>query len=218
MDRLSTAAALLAASLPVSVLAETAEQPEPLSPSQYFVGIKGGISKIGNSDRIVQSNGERVEASESDFEGFAGVDIGIYTPGGQSRLYYSYERHNTDVSFPNTPNYELVASMHLLSADYLFRKNRDFTPFVGLHFGYSFVEPDSNSFANFDVSGFVFGLQGGVNWTVVDQLSFELGFRHSLLPSDTQSWIGQDNNGNSVTIESQQKGVSSLYGSVSYRF
>ncbi|WP_299017925.1 outer membrane beta-barrel protein [uncultured Photobacterium sp.] len=216
MDRLKTAVALLVALLPVMVVAETEEQ--PISPLQYFVGVKGGVSKIGNSNRVVQNGGEKLETKSSDFEGFAGMDLGIYTPGGRSRVYYSFEQHRSESKYSNTLDFETIANMHLLSADYLFRQQSSLNPFVGLHFGYASVEPELGSSGQFDESGLVFGLQAGISWTVLDTFGLEFGVRHSLLPSDIKSGTSVENNGNSVTVESQQKGVTSLYAGASYRF
>lgn len=220
MDKTKTAVALLFALLPLSSMAEsvTINNEQPESPLMYFVGLKGGLSQISNSDRIELSSGDKLEASSTDNEGFAGVDIGVYTPGGRSRVYYSYERHTSESMFQDTPAYETTANMNLLSADYLFRHDNSVTPFVGLHIGYAKVEPESRFPDGFKVSGIVFGLQAGIGWKVMDQFGLDLGFRHSVLPSDIKTWNGVDNDGNSVKFESQQNGVTSLFASANYRF
>ncbi|MCW8328416.1 porin family protein [Photobacterium sp. SDRW27] len=222
MDKTNKVVALLAALLPLTSMAEAksiSENTKPTeAPMRYFVGIKGGFSQVSNSDRVQLSNGDKLEASTTDHEGFAGLDIGIYTPGGHSRVYYSYERHTSESMFSGTPAYETTANMNLLSADYLFRHQDSVTPFVGLHIGYASVEPESSFPDGFEVSGVVFGLQAGIGWTVTEQFGFDLGMRHSILPSDIKTWDGVDNDGNSVTFESQQNGVTSFYASVNYRF
>lgn len=216
MDINKTAAALLFALLPITSLAEGTGQAE--SPLRYFASLKGGVSQISNADRLVFSSDEKLEAETTDSEGFAGLDIGVYTPGGRSRVYYSFEQHKSETMFKDTPAYETKANMHLLSADYLFRHDNSVRPFVGLHIGYASVEADSSFPDKFDVSGVVFGLQAGVSWKVVEQFGLELGLRHSLLPTDIETWDGTDNDGNAVSFESQQNGVSSLYAGATYSF
>ncbi|MGF1715867.1 outer membrane beta-barrel protein [Photobacterium chitinilyticum] len=216
MDINKTAAVLLFALLPITAIAEDTEQLE--SPMRYFASLKGGASQLSNSDRVVLSNGNKLEAETTTNEGFAGLDIGVYTPGGRSRVYYSFEQHKSETMFKDTSAYETKANMHLLSADYLFRHENSVSPFVGLHIGYSSVESDSRFPDGFDASGIVFGLQAGVNWKVVEQFGLELGLRHSLLPTDIQTWNGADSTGNAVKFESQQNGVSSIYVGASYIF
>ncbi|MGR5148682.1 hypothetical protein ACQKP8_19305 [Photobacterium alginatilyticum] len=216
MDINKTTVAVLFALLPVSVHAKDTERLD--SSFRYFASIKGGMSQLSNSDRVVLSDGSKLEAESTSHEGFAGIDIGAYTPGGKSRVYYSFEQHKSETKFQESPAYETKANMHLLSADYLFRHDKSVTPFVGLHIGYSSVEPDSQFPDGFDVSGIVFGLQAGMNWQVVEPIRLELGLRHSLVPTDIETWNGTDSDGNAVKFESQQNGVTSLFIGASYLF
>lgn len=222
MDKKTAVAGCVLTLLPLAGWAQTSPQETELAPtqqsSQYFVSLKAGLSQISNSDQLVTSATEKQEADTTRSEGFGGADIGIFSPDGRSRLYYSYEHHRSESEFINNLSYETVANLHLLSADYLFRNGQDVRPFVGLHFGYAWVESESDLHGGFDVSGTVFGVQAGVNWTVMDQVAMELGVRHSRLPADIKSWDGEDSSGHPVQFESQQNGVSSMYAAVSYRF
>lgn len=228
MEKTKVAVSLLLAVLPVVGMAESvAEGEQPVeTPMRYFVGLKGGLSQISNSDRVVLASGKKLKASTTDHEGFAGFDFGVYTPGGQSRAYYSFERHTSETRFSDPAlgnssgkgSYETKANLHLLSADRLFRHHDDVTPFVGLHIGYANIEPESRFPDNFKVSGIVFGVQAGIGWNVMEDMGLELGMRHTVLPSDIKSWNGEDSQGNRVTFESQQNGVTSFYAGASYRF
>lgn len=220
MDKTKTAAALLLSLLPLTGMAESAveEEKQAASPMRYFVGLKGGLSQISNSDRIVLASGEKLKASTNDGEGFAGFSFGVYTPGGRSRVYYSFELHRSESQFADITEYETEAKLHLLSADYLFRHEKSVTPFVGLHMGYTNMEPESRFPDNFKVKGMVFGLQAGIGWQVMDELTLELGMRHTVLPSDIETWDREDNEGNSVKFESQLHGVTSFFAGANYRY
>ncbi|MEJ2766277.1 hypothetical protein VV869_20190 [Photobacterium sp. MCCC 1A19761] len=222
MDKKTVAAGCVLALLPLTGWAQTPQPQATATPAQapysYFASLKGGMSQISNSDQLVISETNKQEADTTRSEGFGGLDIGIFSPDGRSRLYYSYEHHRSESEFANDLSFETVANLHLLSGDYMFRNGQDIRPFVGLHFGYAWVESESDLHGGFDVSGTVFGVQAGVNWTVMDQFAMELGVRHSRLPADIKTWDGVDSNGNAVRFESQQNGVSSMYAAVSYRF
>lgn len=220
MDKKTAAAAWGLTLLPLTGWAQVAPQaPEPAQqPAQYFVNLKAGLSQISNSDQRVTGATEKQEADTTRSEVFGGADIGIFSPDGRSRLYYSYEHHRSESEFASDLSYDTVANLHLLSADYLFRNGEEVRPFVGLHFGYAWVESESDLQGGFDISGTVFGVQAGVNWTVMEQFALELGVRHSRLPADINTWDGVDSSGNTVQFESQQNGVSAMYAAVSYRF
>ena len=222
MEKTKNSIALLLLLLPLTGMAESAtkekEEGKAPLPMRYFVGLKGGLSQISNSDRVVLASGETIDASTTNSEGFAGLDVGIYTPGGQSRLYYSFERHSSESRFSDMTAYDTDANLHLFSADYLFRHQEVVTPFVGLHVGYASIEADSRFSDHFKVNGMVFGLQAGIGWRVMDQLGLELGMRHTVLPSGIETWTGEDKNGNRVTFASQENGVTSYFVSVNYRY
>ncbi|QUJ69509.1 outer membrane beta-barrel protein (plasmid) [Photobacterium sp. GJ3] len=190
----------------------------PKEAGRYYVGLRGGLSLMGMDDTATVS-GTAESSQDPDVNGYFGLDFGYYTPEGRSRVYYSFERHESDSDFKNSGlSYPNIANLNLLATDYFFLHGQDFSPYVGLHFGYASVKSDSDYRGDYSVSGFIFGLQTGLAWRVSTDITLEAGFRHSMLPSKLQNWQGQDEQGNSVQFQSQQRGVSSLFLAANYRY
>ena len=186
--------------------------------NQYFVSLRAGGSLIGNDDSAKLVGGQVVDTDDGGIGGFAGVDAGVYLHNSQNRVYYSYEYHKATTQFAGRDAYDTVSSLHLINADYLFRTEKSLQPFVGLHFGYAFSKTESDFPGEFDDNGLVFGLQTGIGWQVMRDLSFEVGLRHSVLPAERESWQAEDANGAPVEVHSQLKGITSAYAGVTYRF
>ncbi|KDM89757.1 hypothetical protein EA58_20080 [Photobacterium galatheae] len=191
---------------------------EPKEDSRYFLGLRGGVSLMGLNDKATVS-GQTETAKDADGNGFWGIDFGYYTPEGRSRIYYSFERHQSDSQFPSSGlSYQNQANLHLLGTDYFFLYHKDFSPYVGLHLGYASVKSNSDYQHDYDVSGVIFGMQTGLAWRVSSDMTLEAGFRHSMLPSKMTNWQGKDAQGNSIEFQSQQRGVSSLFLAANYRY
>ncbi|PSW19882.1 hypothetical protein C9I98_10490 [Photobacterium sanctipauli] len=185
--------------------------------SQYFIGLRGGASLLGHDDSITL-NGNVLDADESEFDGMFGLDFGIYTPKRNSRIYYSYEYHQSESTFKDQPAFDNEVSLHLINADYIYRHDKSITPFAGLHFGYASGETTSDAGGSTDVSGYVFGVQAGLGWQVMDDFGLEVGVKHTVLPSDRRTWSTSDGQGNSVKVESQLKGLTTMFLGATYRF
>ncbi|WP_330960342.1 hypothetical protein [Photobacterium sp. 53610] len=186
--------------------------------SRYFFGLRGGVSLMGLTDKATVS-GQTETAKDAGGNGFWGVDFGYYTPEGRSRIYYSFERHHSDSDFSSSGlSYENLANLHLLATDYFFLYHKDFSPYVGLHLGYASVKSNSDYQSDYHVNGVIFGMQTGLAWRVSSDMTLEAGFRHSMLPSKMKNWQGQDDQGNAITFQSQQRGVSSLFLAANYRY
>ncbi|MBD8511601.1 outer membrane beta-barrel protein [Photobacterium sp. WH77] len=197
---------------------QEADQEADKEASRYFFGLRGGVSLMGLTDTATIA-GVSSSSDDADANGFWGVDIGYYTPEGRSRLYYSFERHVAESQFPSSGlKYDNIANLNLLGTDYFFLYNKDFSPYVGLHFGYASVSSDSSYHGDYKTSGFVIGMQTGLAWRVSTDMTVEAGFRHTVLPSKLKNWQGQDDQGNTVNFESQQSGVSSLFLAANYRY
>ncbi|NAW84943.1 outer membrane beta-barrel protein [Photobacterium halotolerans] len=196
----------------------TVDQEADKEASRYFFGLRGGVSLMGLTDTATIA-GVSSSSDDADANGFWGVDIGYYTPEGRSRLYYSFERHVAESQYPSSGlKYDNIANLNLLGTDYFFLYHKDFSPYVGLHFGYASVSSDSGYQGDYKTSGFVIGMQTGLAWRVSSDMTVEAGFRHTVLPSKLKTWQGQDESGNSINFESQQRGVSSLFLAANYRY
>lgn len=181
---------------------------------QYFAGLRGGANLLGNDDTVAGN----IDSDDGEYGVFGGLDLGVYMPDQRGRVYYSFEYHTTTTKFDGQDAYDTNVGLHLLSADHFFRPHASVKPFVGLHIGYAFAETDSDFSGNYDESGIVFGFQAGLGWEVIDDLGLEVGLRHTVLPSERRSWQAEDRDGNSVTVETQLKGVTSAYLGATYRF
>ncbi|MEL6115734.1 hypothetical protein P0Y67_11005 [Photobacterium sp. SP02] len=197
---------------------EVANQEAEQEASRYFFGLRGGVSLMGLTDTATIASVTE-SAKDAGASGFWGLDLGYYTPEGRSRIYYSFERHTEESQFPSSGlKYDNIANLNLLGTDYFFLYNKDFSPYVGLHFGYASVSSDSSYQGDYKASGFVIGMQTGLAWRVSADATVEAGFRHTVLPSKLKNWQGQDDQGNTVNFESQQRGVSSLFLAANYRY
>ncbi|MGF1734751.1 hypothetical protein [Photobacterium satsumensis] len=184
---------------------------------QYFVGLRGGANLIG-SDNTASATTGNIDSDDDDFGSFGALDFGVYMPNQQGRVYYSFEYHTSTTKFDGQDAYDTNVGLHLLSADHFFRPQASIKPFVGLHIGYAFAETDSDFSDSYEESGIVFGFQAGLGWEVIDDLGFEVGLRHTVLPSERRSWQAENSAGDSVTVETQLKGVTSAYLGATYRF
>ncbi|MCQ1060562.1 outer membrane beta-barrel protein [Photobacterium sp. DNB23_23_1] len=184
---------------------------------QYFVGLRGGVNLIGSDNTASVTTGD-IDSDDDDFGAFGALDLGVYTPNKQGRIYYSFEYHTTTTQFDDEDAYDINVGLHLLNADHIFRSQASVKPFVGLHIGYAFAETDSDFSGSYDDSGVVFGIQAGLGWEVIDDLGLEVGLRHTVLPSERRSWQAENSAGDSVTVETQLKGVTSAYLGATYRF
>ncbi|MGF1700883.1 porin family protein [Photobacterium makurazakiensis] len=223
MIKRMTAAGVLLSFLPLTAMCNESAEANPMDvdtiapTSKYFIGLRSGASLMGNSDSITLS-GNTVDAGDSDFEAFVAVDVGLYTKNSKNRVYYSYEHHESTSKFNQQDQLETDLSLHLLNADYIYRHDKKIKPFAGLHIGYASAESKSNSGQSNDVSGYAFGVQAGVAWQVTEGLDFEMGVKHTALPSDRRSWTFSDGQGNSAKVESQLKTLTSAYLGANYRF
>ncbi|PST98797.1 hypothetical protein C9J03_26090 [Photobacterium gaetbulicola] len=183
---------------------------------QYFAGLRGGGNLLGNDDTASVTSGS-IDADDGDFGAFGALDFGVYMPDQRGRVYYSFEYHTATTQFNGADAYDTNVGLHLISADHIFRPQGTVKPFVGLHIGYAFAETDSDFAGKYDESGVVFGFQAGLGWQVIDNLGFEVGLRHTVLPSERSSWQAESD-GKPVTVETQLKGVTSAYLGATYRF
>ncbi|GAL03206.1 hypothetical protein JCM19237_6099 [Photobacterium aphoticum] len=213
--------ALCLSLLPATVWAEATDAPvveSEKNASQYFFGVRGGGSLMGNDDSAVFANGGTVDSDDGGIGAFGAFDIGMYMPNDTGRVYYSFEFHRSTTQFEGKDAYDTQAMLHVISADHFFQPDLNVRPFVGLHFGYAFAETDSEFPDSYDDSGIVFGVQAGLGWEVTQRLALEVGLRHTMMPSTRRSWQAETESGEAVTVESQLKGVSSAYAGVNYRF
>ena len=202
---------------PVAIEPVTSEPAVSEPGFQYFVGLRGGFNLIGSDDSATISNGN-IDSDDNDSGSFGALDFGVYMPNDRGRVYYSFEYHTSTVKFDGQDAYDTNVGLHLLSADHIFRPQGSVRPFVGLHFGYAFAETDSDFSGNYDESGIVFGLQAGLGWEVMENMGLEVGLRHTVLPSERRSWQAENSAGETVTVETQLKGVTSAYLGATYRF
>ncbi|MDV5167814.1 hypothetical protein [Photobacterium rosenbergii] len=184
---------------------------------QYFAGLRGGVNLIGSDDSASISTGN-IDSDDNDFGSFGALDLGVYMPNDRGRIYYSFEYHTSTVKFDGQDAYDTNVGLHLLSADHIFRPQRSVRTFVGLHMGYAFAETDSDFTGKYKESGIVFGFQAGIGWEVTHDLGLEVGLRHTVLPSERSTWQAENSAGESVTVETQLKGVTSAYLGATYRF
>ncbi|WP_166645352.1 outer membrane beta-barrel protein [Photobacterium lutimaris] len=200
------------------VAAQAVLEPEvQASGFQYFVGLRGGTNLIGSDNTASVTTGN-IDSDDDDFGAFGALDFGVYMPNQQGRVYYSFEYHTTTTKFDGQDAYDINVGLHLLNADHIFRSQASVKPFVGIHMGYAFAETDSDFSGSYDESGVVFGFQAGLGWEVIDDLGLEVGIRHTVLPSERRSWKAENSAGDSVTVETQLKGVTSVYLGANYRF
>ncbi|MGF1727499.1 hypothetical protein [Photobacterium nomapromontoriensis] len=225
MKKIITTGGVLFSLLPITAWCDGAKEfdtfaDQPLIEKhfQYYAGIKAGGSLLSNDDSATLTGGGVVDSEDSGMNSFGGFDLGVYTPDGRGRVYYSYEYHNSNTQFNGHNAYDTNVNLHLISADHLFRPGQDIRPFAGLHVGYAFTKTDSNSSDGFKDNGIVFGVQAGLSWQVMTDFGLEMGLRHTVLPSNRRSWQADHRQGGPVTVETQLKGVSSAYVGATYRF
>ncbi len=176
----------------------------------YFIGVTGGKTNISMTANINNSSNDSLSSPDS--AGFVGANIGYYTAGGAGRLYYSWQKMTAESNFNDIKAIETDMTLHLLNADYIFRADKSINPFIGAHLGYMIADSKGQQYGSHSQSGEVLGIQAGVAWRISNNISAEVGVRHTATQGeDIKPW-------SSNKIISQIKSVSTGYASLNYRF
>lgn len=176
----------------------------------YFIGVTGGKTNISMTANTINSSNDSLSSPDS--AGFVGANIGYYTAGGAGRLYYSWQKMTAESNLNGIKAIETDVTLHLLNADYIFRADKSINPFIGAHLGYMIADSKGQQYGSHSQSGEVLGIQAGVAWRISNNISAEVGVRHTATQGeDTKPW-------SSNKIISQIKSVSTGYASLNYRF
>ncbi|WP_305814668.1 outer membrane protein [Photobacterium leiognathi] len=173
----------------------------------YFVGVTGGMADLSLD---VNTGADKLQSPDA--SGFFGADIGFYTAGGKGRIYYSYQKMSGESDHYDKKAIDTDVSLHLISADYIFRADETINPFVGAHVGYMNADSKGDGYGSYKQSGPLLGMQAGVAWRMSDHFTAEMGARHSATQSKEQeAWSGSN-------TKSDLKSITTFYMSANYRF
>lgn len=173
----------------------------------YFVGVTGGMADLSLDVNVGAGKLQSPDAS-----GLFGADIGFYTAGGKGRIYYSYQKMSGESDHNDKKAIDTDVSLHLVSADYIFRADKTINPFIGAHVGYMIADSKGDGYGSYKQSGELLGVQAGVAWRMSDHFTAEMGARHSATQSKEQeAWSGSN-------TKSDLKSITTFYMSANYRF
>ncbi|WP_258191872.1 porin family protein [Photobacterium angustum] len=173
----------------------------------YFVGLTGGMADLSLDVNVGSDKLQSPDAS-----GLFGADIGFYTAGGKGRIYYSYQKMSGESDHNDKKAIDTDVSLHLISADYIFRADKTINPFIGAHVGYMIADSKGDGYGSYKQSGELLGVQAGVAWRMSDHFTAEMGARHSATQSKEQeAWSGSN-------TKSELNSITSFYMSANYRF
>lgn len=165
--------------------------------SQYsgvYVGLDIGSSKV---DITASAAGRGFSTDDS--AGSQTLKVGYYF-NENTRTSVYYQNINVD----GGDGYSYGAGF-----DYLIGSS-ELKPFVGLIVGKSGITDDSNS--NLDLEGFSYGGQIGLNYSIADNFSMDLGYRYLKSNADVTSVVS----GVNVLIEVDA--VTNWYIGANYKF
>jgi len=154
---------LLAVALTGSLYAENyAEGEKFIGLELGYATVQGDVGGFFPGDIIRDYEGSDVEF---------GIRLGAQNEEWRTTLLFNYFDGEDD---GKEQNYE----KGLLSLDYFFLSSNksDFQPFIGFNVGYINYE----STDNIDMSGFIYGGQAGVVFSVTDNIDLDLQYRYSL--------------------------------------
>ena len=146
---------------------------DDISQSSPFIGLEIGYATVQGA---VYNESGVFPIYESDYEGSDiefGIRIGAKKNEWRTTLSFNYFDGDED---GRKQNYE----KGLASLDYFFlfsnQEKNNFQPFIGLNVGYTNYE----STGNIDMSGFIYGGQIGILFSVAENIDVDLMYRYSL--------------------------------------
>jgi len=163
----------VAATLLCMVLGGTLYARDDISQSKPFIGLEIGYATVQGA---VWNESGVFPIYEPDYEGSDieyGLKIGAKKDEWRTTLSFDYFDGDED---SRKQNYE----KGLLSFDYFFlyshEEKNTFQPYLGINVGYMNYESTNN----IDMSGFVYGGQVGVLFSVTEKIDIDLMYRYSL--------------------------------------
>jgi opacity protein-like surface antigen len=161
----------IAVALLCVTLGSTLYARDDISQSKPFIGLEIGYATV-QGDVGGFFPGDIIRDYEgSDIE--YGIRIGAQKEEWRTTLSFNYFDGNED---GNEQNYE----KGLFSLDYLFlyanQGKSTFQPFIGINVGYMNYESTNN----IDMSGFVYGAQAGLIFSITETVDIDVMYRYSL--------------------------------------
>jgi len=142
--------------------------------SQWFIGVDASYSdldaKLGFTgtaaiDGVDYSN---LSTGVSDEDTALGLKAGVILHKDH-RISLNYTEYD-----PSKHGVDLDLDVITLNYDYLFNMSDNFTPFIGVHLGQAEMET-----LGYDDTSLVHGLQGGVIYSVTNNVAVEFGLSYS---------------------------------------
>jgi len=158
------AVALLCASLGSTLYAR-----DDISKSQPFVGLEIGYATVqGDVGGFFPGDIER-DYKGSDIE--YGIRLGAQKEDWRTTVSFNYYDSTSD---DRAQNYEKL----MVSFDYFVLNNTQSTikPYIGMNAGYINYESTND----IDMSGFIYGVQGGIIFSATENIDLDLMYRYSL--------------------------------------
>ena len=148
---------------------------DDISEAKPFIGLEIGYA-------TVQGDVWDVLTMEPDYEGSDieyGIRIGAKKDDWRTTLSFNYFDSVSDEGYAQ--NYE----KYLVSFDYFFlsANKSNFQPYLGANLGYINYESDND----IDVSGFVYGAQAGLLFSVTDNIDIDIMYRYSISNATMES-------------------------------
>ncbi len=161
----------IAMTLLCTVLGTSIYARDDISEAKPFIGLEIGYATVqGDVGRLI---GTMYDYEGSDIE--YGIRIGAKKDEWRTTLSFNYF---DSVSSESDEDYAQNYEKYLLSFDYFFLNGNksNFQPYLGANLGYINYESDND----IDVSGFLYGAQAGVLFSVADNIDIDIMYRYSL--------------------------------------
>ena len=159
----------IAVALLCATLGSTLYARDDISKSQPFVGVEIGYATVqGDVGGFFPDSIER-DYQGSDIE--YGIRLGAQKEDWRTTLSFNYYDSNSD-------NIEQNYEKYMVSFDYFLLSNNDsgIKPYIGLNAGYVNYESTND----IDMSGFIYGVQGGIVFNAAENIDLDLMYRYSL--------------------------------------
>jgi len=165
----------LAVALLCTALGTTLYARDDISESKPFIGLEIGYATVQGDVWNVLNIVHDYEGSDIEY----GIRLGAKKEEWRTTLSFNYFDSVSDEDYAQ--NYE----KYLVSFDYFFLASNksNFQPYLGVNAGYINYESDND----IDLSGFLYGAQAGVLFSVADNIDIDIMYRYSISNATMES-------------------------------
>jgi hypothetical protein len=135
--------------------------------SDMFVGVE-----VGNASISVKASANGYTIGDDTSGGYQALKVGTYL--GNNRIYAKVNRYNTES--------DVDMSAYGVGYDYVFNKDKKFSPYIGAYAGRFSYEEKGGIVAGYnkdtlDLSGNTFGISIGCDYDIAEQHTINFGAR-----------------------------------------